>query len=203
MPRKGSSWNHNIHYHRLVVHAVPKNCSCVLDVGCGQGLLTRKLAQRCKNAVGIDLSCDALAIARAEGGANIAYIEGDALTYPFAADSFDMIAGIAVLHHLPMEQALDRFRALLAPGGALCFIGLYRHQTTMDYLIAGTAVALSLAIRGFRGQADVGAPMADPRETLAEIRATTAVHLPGARVRRHLFFRYSLVWQKPVAAGSA
>jgi ubiquinone/menaquinone biosynthesis C-methylase UbiE len=200
MPRKRSAWNHNIHYHRLVLRAIPDNCPRALDVGCGQGLLARKLAKRCKNVVGIDIDHGALASARNEGGANIAYIEGDALTYPFADNHFDMITGIAVLHHMQLGPALDRFRTLLTAGGTLCMIGLYRHQTAMDYLFAAAAVPLSLAVRGFRGQAEVGAPTTDARETLAQIRATASTHLPGARIRRHLFFRYSLVWKKPVDA---
>ncbi|CAM5436502.1 hypothetical protein [Streptomyces canus] len=28
-------WNHNVHYHRLVLDAVPDDCREALDVGCG------------------------------------------------------------------------------------------------------------------------------------------------------------------------
>jgi hypothetical protein len=44
----------------------------------------------------------------------------------------------------------------------------------------------------------MNAPMAEPRETLAEIRRIADVVLPGYRLQRRFFFRYILVWQKPV-----
>jgi len=33
--------------------------------------------------------------------------------------------------------------------------------------------------------------------TLAEVRRLCAAELPGAIIRRHFFWRYSLVWRKP------
>jgi hypothetical protein len=38
--------------------------------------------------------------------------------------------------------------------------------------------------------------------SLAAARARAGDLLPGARVRRHLFWRYSLVWRKPGEAGA-
>jgi hypothetical protein len=40
-------------------------------------------------------------------------------------------------------------------------------------------------------------PVRDPANTLAEIRAAARVFLPGATIRRRLFFRYTLRWDKP------
>ena len=37
----------------------------------------------------------------------------------------------------------------------------------------------------------------DPATTLAEIAAATGTHLPGATLRRRLFFRCTLRWDKP------
>ena len=46
-------WNHNTHYYPLVLAAVPDGCRRALDVGCGEGLLTRELAVRVPEVVGI------------------------------------------------------------------------------------------------------------------------------------------------------
>jgi len=40
-------------------------------------------------------------------------------------------------------------------------------------------------------------PVRDPTTTLAEISAAARARLPGAAVRRRLFFRYTLRWDKP------
>ncbi len=40
-------------------------------------------------------------------------------------------------------------------------------------------------------------PVRDPATTLAEITAAARTHLHGAAVRRRLFFRYTLRWDKP------
>jgi hypothetical protein len=40
-------------------------------------------------------------------------------------------------------------------------------------------------------------PVRDPRHTVDEIARTARAHLPGVRVRRRLFFRYTLEWTAP------
>lgn len=57
-------WNHNVHYHRLVLEAVPDGCARALDVGCGDGLLVRKLARRIGEVTGADRSAAMLRLAR-------------------------------------------------------------------------------------------------------------------------------------------
>jgi len=191
-------WNHNIQYHRLVLRSVPPGCRRALDVGCGQGFLARQLAHRCQEVVAIDNNRDVLSRAKAESGPEprIAFVEGDVMTHQFPDGSFDFIAAVATLHHLPLRPALARFRSLLRPGGVLTVIGLYRGETFSDLAVAATAFPVSWILRCLRGYADVGAPVQNPAETLREVRVACD-ELPGAAIRRHLLFRYSLVWHKP------
>ncbi len=46
--------NHNIEYQRLILDRIPPNTTRALDVGCGEGMLTRALRQRIPDVVGID-----------------------------------------------------------------------------------------------------------------------------------------------------
>ncbi|MFF2920925.1 class I SAM-dependent methyltransferase [Streptomyces celluloflavus] len=55
-PRQDPYWNHNVRYHRLVLDAVPDGCGRALDIGCGDGLLVRKLAGRAREVTGVDRS---------------------------------------------------------------------------------------------------------------------------------------------------
>ena len=189
-------WNHNIHYYEFVLCAVPPNCGLALDVGCGRGLLTRQLASACGLVVGMDNDYASLSSAKkADGSAT--YIHGDTVRPPFSDGTFDFIAVVAALHHLPLESALERFRDLLRPGGVLAIVGLYRASSFADYLVAAAALPLSRVLRLRRGYSDVGAPLHEPLETLRQIRSGCARLLPGIVIRRRLLFRYTAIWRKP------
>jgi len=119
-------WNHNIHYHSVVLATVPHHADDALDVGCGEGLLTRRLRQRVDHVVGIDRHGPSLALAGTESPQDIDYVLGDFMAYPFEPEAFDFIASVASLHHMDMRQALERMSLLLRPGGRLAVIGLGR-----------------------------------------------------------------------------
>jgi len=191
-------WNHNIHYHPIVLRAMPLQCERVLDVGCGRGVLARKLAEHRAHVVALDPDPEALSHARGQGNANgrVEYVQGDAVEYQFLRESFDLIAVVATLHHLPLIPALQRFADLLRPGGVLVVIGLYRADTLTDYTLGTIAVPTSLVLKALQGQTDVGAPLRDPKETFRDIRNACQLVLPGAQLRRRLLFRYSLIWRK-------
>ena len=53
MSRQDRRWNHNVHYYRLVLAAVPPGCERALDVGCGEGMLARQLAGRVRHVTGM------------------------------------------------------------------------------------------------------------------------------------------------------
>jgi SAM-dependent methyltransferase len=195
-------WNHNIHYHSVALNAVPQPCRRALDVGCGQGLLVQKLAQRCDEVVGIDLDGPTLTQARSaysglgsSSKSAVHFIEGDILTYPFPEASFDLITSIATLHHLPLISALARY--LIRPGGTLAIVGLYRSHTPIDYACAAIALSVSRLLRRAHHFVETAAPLRDPQETLREIKAASRAILPCSVQQRRLLFRYSLLWQKP------
>jgi len=189
-------WSHNLQYHPLVLRSIPHGCSRALDVGCGRGLLAHQLADRCREVVAIDIDRNALANATSPSPA-LRFIEGDVMTFPFQAGSFDLITAIASLHHLPLAPALARFRYLLKPRGILVVVGLYRNRSPADYATAAIAMPISWVRRHTRPLAETGAPLREPSTTLGEIETTCNQLLPGAILRRRLYFRYSLFWRKP------
>lgn len=194
----GDAWNHNIHYHDLVLRALPAHAQRALDVGCGQSLLARQLAIHCEEVIAIDKDHATLVSAEGKGNAEprVKFIEGDVMTYPFPDGSFDVITIVAALHHLPLKPALERFRDLLRPGGVLAAIGLFRSHTLVDFAYFATAMSTSYILRCAHRYVDVGAPLQDPQETLREIRTACDALLPGSVLKRQLLFRYSLIWRK-------
>jgi ubiquinone/menaquinone biosynthesis C-methylase UbiE len=192
-------WNHNTHYHYVVLRAIPPSCRAALDVGCGRGDLAQKMARRCEEVIGIDEEPKCLAFARTSSLqlSNLTFIQRDVLAHPFPENSFDFVAAVASLHHLPIRRALERFAQLLRSGGTLAVIGLYRDDTVLDHAIGCIALPVSWTIRRVRGESEVGAPVCDPIETLRNIREEFDATLPGGVFRRRLFFRYSFIWRKP------
>lgn len=99
-----------------------------LDYGCGRGYITVRLAQMGATSVtGIDLSSAEVDDARRRAIDNgvsdrITLLVGDAHHTPFPDQSFDLIVGAAILHHLDLEQALREVKRLLRPGGEAVFI---------------------------------------------------------------------------------
>jgi|SRR5215831_631864 len=195
-----AGWNRNIHYHDVVLTAVPAGCTRALDVGCGGGRLAAALANRCSEVVAIDVDLPSLSRAREMFATpNLRFVHGDVMSHAFAEGSFDLVASIAALHHLPLEPAIDRFKALLRPGGTLAVVGLYRLTTLTDIAYAHIAIPVSAWHRATKNWEPVGAPIQDPKETLADVQASVERALPGAEFTRRLLFRYSLIWRKPRA----
>ena len=195
-------WNHNTHYHRIVLGAVPVPCHDALDVGCGEGLLVRRLARRSERVTGIDRSPDMIRLARelSRDVPNVGFVEGDFLHHPFPAESFDFVCAVAALHHMDLESALAKMARLLRPGGVLAVIGLARDAALRDLLLSAVALPVSRAYRLRHGWWDPGAPRIDPTMSWDEVRTTALASLPGATFRRLLLWRYALVWRKPPTA---
>ncbi|MDE3722172.1 class I SAM-dependent methyltransferase [Nocardiopsis sp. N85] len=199
-------WDHNAHYHRWILDRLPEHAGRALDVGCGSGDLARSLADRADEVVGVDADPRIVDLARraTDPRAGISFRVGDA-----AADlpegPFDVITCVAVLHHLPFAPTLERLRGRLAPGGVLVVLGVHRAAMFTDHLIDAAAVPANLAMGLFRSR---GGPAPRPTSmtartapaamTLPEIAREAGRALPGVRLRRHLFWRHSLVWHAPM-----
>jgi len=197
-------WNHNTHYYPLILAAVPDGCLRALDVGCGEGLLTRELAVRVPEVVGIDNDEPSIALAREQGPEGRAeYVLGDFLGYPFPAASFGLVSCVAALHHMDPAAALTRMAELLTPGGVLVVNGVAR-PAPRDLPLDLAAVVANLGYRAARGYWHHPSPVVwPPPHTYREIRALAEDLLPGVRYRRHLLWRYSLTWTRPASEPSA
>jgi ubiquinone/menaquinone biosynthesis C-methylase UbiE len=194
-------WNHNVHHQPVILRAVPPGCGAALEVGCGDGLLASRLAERCAEVTAIDRDARMTALARsraeAAGPGRVTVVEADYLAHPVADASFDFACANTSLHHMDFAAALAAMARALRPGGRLAVIGLAANQSAGDYLADAPGIPVGLAYRAVYGKSDPGAPIKDPEMTWAEVRAIAHRLLPGVRYHRHLLFRYSLRWSKP------
>ena len=198
-------------YHNLLLRHLPSQCESALEVGCGSGVFTRHLAASTKRVVGLDLSPQMIRLARERSidYPNIEYLLGDLLQLTLPAESFGCVVSIATLHHLPTEQALIKMKSLVAPGGLLVIHDLIADDGLMDICRSVIAMPVNVTLRFLK----TGRPL--PRRevrkawdehaqhdvylTLSEVRKLCEQFLPGAKIQRHLLWRYTVVWQRPLS----
>lgn len=93
----------------------------VIELGCGEGHLTKLVHDRGLEAVGVDLSRAKIRRAR-EAHPEVTFLEGDILTLSLPDESFDTAILAEVLEHVPEpagDAMLERAWRLLRPGGRL------------------------------------------------------------------------------------
>ena len=205
-------WSHNEHFHGWILRNLPARRQVAVDVGCGTGVLAGKLAPLFSQVTGIDADegMAASASTRLAGQPRVSIARCTFAQYAEAADdgAADLISMVAVLHHLDLGDALARIPRLLAPGGRLLVVGLARVDSPADVatdlisLAANPVIGLIRHPRAARPSQGLAArqpamPVTDPATTLSEITEAARTHVPGAAVRRRLFFRYTLRWDKP------
>ncbi len=146
--------------------ALPSPVARVLEVGCGGGELLRRVAQRARLAVGVDLSLEGLSLARERVG----FGEGSgpdagsvlcarAESLPLADGAFDAVVAQHLLEHLPDPvTALQEWRRVLRPEGILALVtpnasypdGDIFHDPGHVNLFTPTSLRATLEDAGFR-----------------------------------------------------
>jgi ubiquinone/menaquinone biosynthesis C-methylase UbiE len=106
----------------------------VLDYGCGDGRIAVRLASDgARKVTGFDISEGQIEAARrsaqAKGVADrTEFLVADAHATGFPDDSFDLVVGVAILHHLDLAEALHEIRRILRPGGRAVFTEPLQHN---------------------------------------------------------------------------
>jgi len=210
-------WTHNNHYHKFLLQHLPKDCANALEVGCGTGTFSRRLAERAVQVIAVDLSSEMIRVARSRSAhlRNVEYRCADVMSYDLPPEHFDCVATIATLHHLPLRDVILKLKEAVSPGGVLLVLDLFEPERSLlklggwrDGLLNLTAMGISIGLRLVKN-GRLKPPRAvraaweehgktDSYPTLKDVRIFCAEILPGAEIKRHLLWRYSIVWQRPV-----
>lgn len=190
-------WNHNTAYHPWILRRAAGR-GAVLDAGCGDGLLLERLSHVCSRVTGIDPDPDAADRAGERTAAlpNVRVLREDFLTASLPPASFDLVIFAASLHHMDEKAALRKARDLLSPGGLLLVVGLAKPEGPADYLTEALRVIPATVGSALHGELDPGVPVREAEMSLRELREICEALLPGARIRRGLYYRYLLSWNK-------
>lgn len=206
-------WGHNSHYHNYLLKQIPSNATQALEIGCGAGAFSRQLSGHVDRVLALDLSPEMIKLARQRSVQypNIEYQVADVLTFDFSEQQFDCVVSIATLHHLPLESTLQKLRSALKPNGVLLVLDLYQadglRDGVLDLLAVPVHTILKLKHTGrIREPKEVRDAWAahgvnDTYLRVSEVRRICGDLLPGAIVRKHLLWRYSIVWNSPNETG--
>jgi 2-polyprenyl-3-methyl-5-hydroxy-6-metoxy-1,4-benzoquinol methylase len=201
-------WNHNNCYFKQLLKFVPNNVETCLDIGCGKGELSFMLSQKSKSVIAVDLADKMIEKAKVlHANNNIKYICGNILDMKFENNSIDVIITTATAHHLPYEWLLCFAKDKLKEGGKLIILDLAQAESVNDYIIWGSAFLPNIVmnlIKNHRLQKDDSHSKEvwerhgkhDTYMTMKEIKFLAEKHIPTAKIKRKLFWRYSLIWQK-------
>lgn len=206
-------WDHNAYYHRLLLRHLPRPCDRVLDVGCGAGAFAVELAKRAAHVDALDRSPAMIEEAKRVAPPNVTCILADVLQEPLPDARYGAIVSISALHHMPVEVVLPRLAGALRPGGVLAAAALPRRDllhelpaevtAVIGHRLLGAAFAILRASGRGRWYAKelnhiIMPVVLDPSLTTRQVQQQVSALLPGAQVRRLVFWRYFLLWRKPI-----
>lgn len=130
-------WPGEIDFYKKFANAAKEKGQSVLDIACGTGRVTLRLAQTGAHVVGLDLAADMLAIAqqKAQGLQNVRWVEGDMRSFDLG-ERFGLV--IVPVHSFqfmltPQDQVecLQCIRRHLLPGGLLI---IHNNNEEIDWL---------------------------------------------------------------------
>jgi len=89
----------------------------VLEIGCGTGLILRKIQKVVRLGIGVDLSSEMLKIAYSK---DLEVMQGDVVSLPFRDETFDVTFSFKVLSHVPeIRRAISEISRVTKKGGVL------------------------------------------------------------------------------------
>lgn len=140
------------YYRERFFEALPPPDGPTVDVGCGEGRLTRDLASRGYRVTGVEPTPTLLAAAR-EAHPGGTYVQAKAADLPFEDDSVRLLVSYNTLMDFDdLEAALKEFHRVVEPGGrvALCIvhpvadsIGFDGDDPEAPFTVAGSYLATS------------------------------------------------------------
>jgi SAM-dependent methyltransferase len=149
----------------------------ILDVGCGEGTLTKKILERGATVLGIDNSPEMIAAARA-AGIDALLLPAENMTF---SSEFDAAFSNATLHWvLEKEQAARAIYRALKPGGR--FAGEMGGEGNLKNL--RQALDEELIIRGYQPPVEASNWYASPEEFAAVYEAAGFRELDARLIER-------------------
>lgn len=200
-------WSHNDAFAWFVLkHArAVRRCGgdSVLEVGCGTGNILARLAKVFPQVMGVEPD-HASAATAAERFKNSRTVRIDQRRFgKEPARRYDLIVFVASLHQMPVREVLHEAREALRPKGRIVIVGLAK-DAPGDGLRSLVSLILNPIIGFLRNPtpadqhpAHMQARTVPATDSFDDLRTVMQELLPGVRMRRRLFWRYTAAWTSP------
>jgi ubiquinone/menaquinone biosynthesis C-methylase UbiE len=201
-------WDHNQQYQKFMLKHITTQCQLGLDIGCGTGEMSNKLSYKCDEVIGIDVAPVMISEAKHRNQkVNIKYIIANAEDYLDNEEaSIDVIVSIAAIHHMDYESILRKCKKALKKNGVLIIQDLYTEDTMKFKLLSLIGILTNPLFMLIKtGKLKVSKEQQevwknhgedDHYNTLKEIKKIADRCLPHYKIKRHMFWRYTLIYYK-------
>jgi 2-polyprenyl-3-methyl-5-hydroxy-6-metoxy-1,4-benzoquinol methylase len=190
---------------QFLLRQIPAETKSALDVGCGEGVISRAIAARGIQTLGIDASPRMIELARSQSDESslLEYRVVDILADSTPPGTFDLVISVAMAHHAPLERVVEYLVSAVAPGGTLIIQDVTTRPGIRHLLINGIAwLARHLGLlpgterRRAKVQELYDRHGAGERYlNQSDVEDVYRKILPGARIHHHLGWRYTAVWR--------
>lgn len=121
-------------FHFLTLHKPQHIC----DFGCGSGEMACLLGRLGYRVTGLDVSPDLVEVARERArldgvAERVKFEVADAAAIRSEDEKFDAVLAMSIIHHLPLEDALDSLVDLLLPGGRVAFLEPVAYSSILQW----------------------------------------------------------------------
>ncbi len=188
-------FNHTLRYQRQLLAELPEGAKTAIDVGCGEGIASRELAEAGLTVTGIDVDAPSIERALAQDTTDITYVVDDLLTT--GVEPADVVYAGNMLHFMDITEGLTRLKSLVKPGGRLYVVGSARATfTDLHREIAGSVVEKAFVL--VKGSWDPQTPTTwPPPHTFTQVGRAAAEVLPNAIFKKRILWRYTIEWNRP------
>lgn len=136
--RKCKSWR--TRYPECVIHFLTLHHPLhICDFGCGSGEMACRLGLLGFRVTGVDVSPELIELARARAALDgvsdrVTFMVADGASVNLTDGAFDAVLAMAVIHHMPLDEALTAIKRLLKPGGHLALVEPVAYSRTLQWL---------------------------------------------------------------------
>ncbi len=124
----------HVEYHSRIMSAAPG--ADVLEYGCGEGSSAFVLAERGASVTGIDISPERISRAKEEARtrklADVSFRVMNAERLEFEDNTFDLICGTSIIHHLDLHRSSAELARTLKPTGKAIFLEPLGHNPLIN-----------------------------------------------------------------------